>query len=175
MDVNHPDTRQLNRYINLPPAWETKAGSGLDWFRIEGFQFGRLDRNLDQIARMVRYPFEELAWPRADVKYLMGHFDFGWLWQRDYLHARPAQVPQINLWAYDHMCLFKRELPMPTEPRRSRSSVERVAESGPLSAPVSVDIAIIPAQPLGEVLAEDLSPPSLRLLTPAAATTVLRI
>jgi hypothetical protein len=85
------DTRQLNRYINLPPAWEMKSGSGLDWFRIEGFPFGRLDRNLDQIARMVRYPFEELAWPRADVKYLMGHFDPGSPWQRDYLHARPLK------------------------------------------------------------------------------------
>jgi hypothetical protein len=120
LDVNHPDTRQLNRYINLPPAWETKLGSGLDWFRIEGFQFGRLDRNLDQIARMVRYPFEELAWPRAAVKYLMGHFDSGWPWQRDYLHARRARVPRINLWAYDHLCLFDSELPLATEGRLAR-------------------------------------------------------
>jgi hypothetical protein len=73
-----------------------------------------------QIARMVRYPFEELAWPRADVKYLMGHFDSGWPWPRDYLHARRAQVPKINLWAYDHLCLFKRELPLATELRVSR-------------------------------------------------------
>ncbi len=93
-----------------------------NWFRIEGFQFGRLDRDLDQIARMVRYPFEELAWPRADVKYLMGHFDSGWPWQRDYLHARRAQVPRINLWAYDHLCLFKRELPLAKESRLSRVS-----------------------------------------------------
>jgi hypothetical protein len=61
MDVNHPDTRQLNHYINLPLTWKTKYGSGRDWFRIEGVQSGRLDRNLDQIARVVRYPFDELA------------------------------------------------------------------------------------------------------------------
>jgi hypothetical protein len=69
---------------------------------------------------MVRYPFLELAWPRSDVKYLMRHFDPRWPWQRDFLHARRAQIPQINLWAHDHLCLLNRDLPLAPEPRTDR-------------------------------------------------------
>jgi hypothetical protein len=54
------------------------------------------------------------------VKYLMSHFDSSWTWQRDYLHARRARVSQINLWAYDHLCLFSRPLTFPTELRQTR-------------------------------------------------------
>lgn len=42
--VNDPNTRQLNRYINLPTEWETRTGSGFDTFMIEGFQYAGIER-----------------------------------------------------------------------------------------------------------------------------------
>ena len=77
LDVNDPPTRRLNRHINLPTEWETKLGSGIDTFLIEGFQFARIDRNLDKVRWMAGYPFEVLSWPRADCRYLMGVFNAG--------------------------------------------------------------------------------------------------
>ncbi len=56
LDVNDPNTRRLNRYINLPAEWEAKAGSGFDTFLIEGFQFAGVDRNLDKVRWMAGYP-----------------------------------------------------------------------------------------------------------------------
>lgn len=120
LDVNDPDTRQLNRYINLPTAWETKSGSGLDAFMIEGFQFAGIDRNLDKVRWMARYPFEVLSWPRADCRYLMGHFNSGWPWQRDYLAGRDSRLPLLKLWAFDQVCLFGRDLPLPVRGRQFR-------------------------------------------------------
>ncbi len=120
LDVNDPATRRLNRYINLPVEWETKAGSGFDTFLIEGFQFAGLDRNLDKVRWMAAYPFEVLSWPRADCRYLMGLFNAGWPWQRDYLIARRCRVPLLKIWAYDHLCLYARTLPLPAESRYHR-------------------------------------------------------
>ncbi len=120
LDVNDPNTRRLNRYINLPLEWETKAGSGFDTFLIEGFQFAGLDRNLDKVRWMAGYPFAVLSWPRADCRYLMGIFNTGWPFARDYLTARRTLVPVIKIWAYDHLCLYGRTLPLPAEARFHR-------------------------------------------------------
>ncbi len=117
LDVNDPNTRRLNRYINLPVEWESKASSGFDTFLIEGFQFAAVDRNLDKVRWMAGYPFEVLSWPRADCRYLMGLFNAGWPWERDYLIARRSRVPVIKVWAYDHLCLFGRGTPSPAEGR----------------------------------------------------------
>ncbi|MBI3697704.1 MAG: hypothetical protein HY238_23090, partial [Acidobacteria bacterium] len=121
LDVNDPATRRLNHYINLPLEWESKAGSGFDTFLIEGFQFAGVDRNLDKVRWMAGYPFEALSWPRAACRYLMGLFNGGWPWARDYLIARRSRVPVIKIWAYDHLCLFGRAVPLPTESRSHRS------------------------------------------------------
>ncbi|MCZ2154755.1 MAG: hypothetical protein LC114_12780, partial [Bryobacterales bacterium] len=115
LDVNDPDTRQLSRYINLPTEWTSKATSGFDTFMIEGFQYAGLDRNIDNVRAMAAYPFDVLSWPRADCRYLMGHFNAGWPWQRDYLAARRARSSLVKLWAYDHLCLFSRDLPLSRE------------------------------------------------------------
>ena len=120
LDVNDPATRRLNRYINLPLEWETKSGSGFDTFLIEGFQFAGVDRNLDKVRWMAGYPFEVLSWPRSASRYLMGHFNPGWPFARDYLTARRALVPLIKIWAYDHLCLYARSLPLPSESRSHR-------------------------------------------------------
>jgi len=92
LDVNDPNTRRLNRYINLPIEWEAKAGSGLDTFLVEGFQFAGIDRNLDKVRWTAGHPFEVLSWPRFDCRYLMGLFNAGWPWERDYLIARHSKV-----------------------------------------------------------------------------------
>jgi hypothetical protein len=116
LDVNDPNTRQLNRYINLPIEWETRIGSGFDRFLIEGFQYSGIERNLDKVRWMAGYPFEVLTWPREHCNYLMGNFNAGWPWQSDYLAARRGRVPLVKLWAHDHLCLFSRDLPLPAEP-----------------------------------------------------------
>jgi hypothetical protein len=120
LDVYDPATRRLNRYINLPTEWESKAGSGFDTFLIEGFQYAGLDPNLDQVRWMAAYPFEVLAWTRSACRYLMGHFNAGWPFARDYLTAHRTWVPLIKIWAYDHLCLFGRRFPLPVESRSHR-------------------------------------------------------
>lgn len=110
LDVNDPSTRRLNRYINLPVEWETKSGSGFETFLIEGFQYAGLDRNLDKVRWMAAYPFEVLSWPRSARRYLMGNFNPGWPFARDYLTARRTLVPLLKIWAYDHLCLYARRL-----------------------------------------------------------------
>lgn len=117
LDVNLPETRQLNGYVNLPPAWTQKSGSGFDSFLCEGFQFGGMDHDVDKVARCAAYPFRELAWPPGDCGYLMGLFNPGWPWQKEFL-ASQRQLPSIvKMWAYDHICLYGRGLPLPTEAR----------------------------------------------------------
>ena len=120
LDVNDPATRRLNPYINLPTEWETQSGSGFETFLIEGFQFAGVDRNLDKVRWLAGYPFEVLSWPRSACRYLMGNFNSGWPYARDYLTARRTLVPLIKLWAYDHICLYARSLPLPSESRSHR-------------------------------------------------------
>lgn len=115
LDVNDPATCRLNRHINLPLEWETKSGSGFETFMIEGFQFAGIERNLDKIRWVAACPFEVLNWPRADCRYLMGHFNAGWPGQRDYLADQRLRLPMVKLWAYDHLCLFSGQLALPSE------------------------------------------------------------
>ena len=50
MDVNDPDNCRLLRYVNLPPAWQSRAGSGFDTFLCEGYQYAGVNHNLDQAS-----------------------------------------------------------------------------------------------------------------------------
>ena len=92
----------------------------MDTFAIEGHQFAGLDRNLDKVRWMAGYPFQVLSWPRSASRYLMGNFNAGWPFVRDYLTGRRTLVPLIKIWAYDHLCLFARRLPMPSDTRTHR-------------------------------------------------------
>lgn len=87
---------------------------------IEGFQYAGLDRNIDHDRSMAAHPFEVLSWPRTDCRYLMGHFNAGWPWQRDLLAAQRARTPLVKLWAYDHLCLCARRVPLTTDSRWPR-------------------------------------------------------
>ncbi|PWU09264.1 MAG: hypothetical protein C5B51_06475 [Terriglobia bacterium] len=117
LDVNLPETKRLNWYVNLPPAWKQKNGSGFTSFLCEGFQFGGIDHNVDLVSRCAAYPFNELAWNSADCGYLMGLFNPGWPWEREFLASRRRLPAVIKMWAYDHICLYGRCIPLPTEAR----------------------------------------------------------
>ncbi len=117
LDVNHPETKRLNWFVNLPGAWKQKEGSGFDSFLVEGFQFAGENRNLDQVARCAAYPFRELGWHREDCGYLMGIFNAGWPWERDFLVGRRSRTSILKIWAFDHLCLYGRGVPFPAETR----------------------------------------------------------
>ncbi|MDE3166232.1 MAG: hypothetical protein KGN36_10525 [Acidobacteriota bacterium] len=119
MDVNDPDNCKLLRYINLPPQWTTRAGSGFDTFIIEGYQYPGIDHNLDQATRCAQYPWKELAWDQAHSRYLMGLYYGTWPWLREFVNVNRLGLPAIKLWAYDHLCLFGWPVPLPTTDDRS--------------------------------------------------------
>ncbi len=120
-DVNHPVPAganqlggRLNRFVNLPVEWESKAGSGLDRMKMEALDFGAWSRNLDLCGAAISFPFT-LNWPRDSVRYLAAAFRPAAPWEREYLMAKGLGIPVINLWAYDQFCIFGLD---PREPRR---------------------------------------------------------
>jgi len=119
LDVNLPETKRLNWYVNLPPAWMQKTGSEFASFVCEGFQFGGIDRNVDEVARCAAYPFAELKWSSSDCGYLMGLFNPGWPWEREFLASRRQRPSVVKMWAYDQICLYGRGVPLPSESRTS--------------------------------------------------------
>ncbi len=116
LDVNDPMRCRLLNYVNLPPAWQARAGSGFDTFLCEGFQYGGIDFNLDEAQTCASYPFTVLSWDRAHCRYLEGWFNPAWPWAREFQAAQRTAVPLIKFWAYDHLCLFGWPLPLPKQP-----------------------------------------------------------
>ncbi|MFN3323410.1 MAG: hypothetical protein ACK5AZ_07940 [Bryobacteraceae bacterium] len=119
-DVNYPTPTarykiggRLNRYVNLPSQWTTKAGSGLDRFKTEGLAFGSSERNIDQAKETIRFPYTVLSWPKADTRYLIPWFNGGCPWTMEYLFAKAEGTPHLNLWAFDHLCLLSWPVPLP--------------------------------------------------------------
>jgi hypothetical protein len=113
LDVNDPARCKLLHYVNLPAAWQARAGSGFDTFVCEGFQYGGVDHDLGQAKRCAAYPFAELSWDLAHCRYLAGWYSAGWPWAGEYRAARSLRIPLIKFWAYDHLCLFGWPLPLP--------------------------------------------------------------
>ncbi len=116
LDVNDPTACRLLRYVNLPPAWQTRAGSGFDTFLCEGFQYAGIDFNLDEAQACAGYPFTVLSWDRAHCRYLEGWYNPAWPWAREFQAAQRTGVPLIKFWAYDHLCLYGWPLPLPKQP-----------------------------------------------------------
>jgi phage tail sheath gpL-like len=116
LDVNDPTNCRLLRYVNLPQAWQARAGSGFDTFLCEGFQYGGVDHNLDLAQTCAGYPFTALSWDRAHCRYLQGWYNPAWPWVREFQAAQRTGVPLIKFWAYDHICLFGWPLPLPKQP-----------------------------------------------------------
>jgi hypothetical protein len=111
-DVNHPVPAgihqiggRLNNYVNLPLEWKSKAGSNLDRLKTEALDFGAWSRDLDLARTAIRLPIE-LGWPRDSIRHLVPVFRGGYAWEKEVEIAEAAGIPAINLWAFDHVCIY---------------------------------------------------------------------
>jgi hypothetical protein len=113
LDVNDPVAAPLCRYVNLPTAWMTRAGSGFDTFVCEGLSYAGVNHNVDEARACAGYPFVALSWDAAHCRYLEGWYYSGWPWVAEFVAALGTGVPLIKFWAIDHLCLFGWDLPLP--------------------------------------------------------------
>lgn len=124
-DVNHPSPAgvhaiggRLNRFVNLPPEWQTKQGSGLDRFKVEALDFGAWSRDLNLTTAAVRFACQ-LDWPKSDLRHMVAVFQPGYPWQRECAVALGEGISAVNLWAFDHICLHGARVPPGLQRRRS--------------------------------------------------------
>jgi hypothetical protein len=111
-DVNHPEPAgvhkiggRLNRFVNLPVEWEQKSTSGLDRIKTEALDFGAWSRNLD-LARTAFQFTIGLGWPKDSLRHLVPVFRPGYPWEKEVAMALAAGIPVVNLWAWDHICIY---------------------------------------------------------------------
>lgn len=111
-DVNHPVPTgihnlggRLNRFTNLPTEWESKVTAGFDRFRIEALDHGAWSRDLDLARSCLRFPLD-LGWPAGSVRAMIPVFRGGYPWGREVDYAREIGMEGVNLWAFDHVCLY---------------------------------------------------------------------
>ncbi|MBV8867158.1 MAG: hypothetical protein JO210_17310, partial [Acidobacteriaceae bacterium] len=111
---------RLNAAVNLPVAWQTKVGSGLDRFKVEALSWGATYRNLDLAMEAIIFPFTgAMTWGLADIAYLIPWFNGACPWTSEYQLAASSGIGLINFWAYDHIALMSWPVPFPTPTRRS--------------------------------------------------------
>jgi hypothetical protein len=111
-DVNHPQPAgvhqlggALNRFVNLPVEWEKKHTSDFDRIKMEALDFGAWSRNLDLAKTAIVFPLD-LGWPRDSVRHLVPVFRSGYPWEKEVSMAHTAGIPAVNLWAFDHVCIY---------------------------------------------------------------------
>jgi hypothetical protein len=124
-DVNHPTPVGVNnlggkllRFINLPVEWEQKQTSGFDRIKMEGLDFGSATRDLNLARQVMEFPIQ-LGWPLDSIRYLIPIFNGGCPWIREYKVAKGLGIPVINLWAFDHVCIFGLQVTEPARPARA--------------------------------------------------------
>ena len=110
-DVNHPQPAgvhqlggPLNRFVNLPAQWESKATAGFDRLKTEALDFGAWSRDLNLARTAIELP-GQLGWPRDSVRHLVPIFNPGYPWDKEVSMAL-ASCSIVNLWAWDHVCIF---------------------------------------------------------------------
>jgi hypothetical protein len=116
----YPQGGRLNHAVNLPAAYLTKSGSGLDRIKMEGLAWGASYRTLAKAEETVRFPYTIGTWSKSDTRYLMPWFNGGCPWEREYLFNMNASTPCITLWAFDHGCLMGWPLPLPLNQSRAK-------------------------------------------------------
>ena len=133
-DVNHstcyvnaanayPQGGRMNASVNLPAAWQTKTGSGLDRLKIEALSWGATYHNLDLAMAAITFAFRgEMSWSKQDLAYLVPWFNGECPWLSEFQLASSSGVASINLWAYDHLALMSWPVPFPNPVRRSTFS-----------------------------------------------------
>jgi hypothetical protein len=118
-DVNRDD-QQLSLYVNLPPAFWQKAGSGLDTFKMEALSFGAFEHNLAKAIEAMRFPMTPpRAWSSADLWYNLPVLSASAVYERELIAARGLGL-KVSLWAWDHFTLKGLALPLPEAGRRGR-------------------------------------------------------
>ena len=116
----YPQGGRLNYAANLPAAYLTKSGSGLDQMKMEGLAWGATYRNLSLVEQTVQFPYTVGTWSQAYTRYLVPIFNGGCPWQREYLFNVNVSTPYVGLWALDQLCLMGWPLPLPVNGKRSR-------------------------------------------------------
>ncbi len=124
-DVNYPQPAGVNhlggrllRYVNFPAEWEHKPTSGLDRIKMEGLDWGSASRDLNLVRDVMEFPIQ-LGWPEDSIRYMLPVFNGGCPWLSEYKLAVGLRVPVINLWAFDHVCIFNLRVAEPAKPARS--------------------------------------------------------
>jgi hypothetical protein len=119
-NVPYPQGGRLNAAVNLPSEWKTKAGSGLDRFKVEALSWGAQYLNLDLAQQAISFALApNLSWDVADVAYLVPWFNGTCPWPYEFQAASARGLALINFWAYDHLAMMSWPLPFPTPTRRS--------------------------------------------------------
>ncbi|MBE0658381.1 MAG: hypothetical protein IH602_11880 [Bryobacteraceae bacterium] len=110
-DVNYPVPKgmhqlggRLNRFVNLPEEW-AYPGGGLDRLKLEMLNFGAWSRDLDLVKECLLLP-SQLGWPGEKTALMTPIFKGGYPWAREVEAALERGFHCINLWAFDHICLY---------------------------------------------------------------------
>ncbi len=125
-DVNYPAPVQtgselggrLNYFVNLPVEWEQQASSGLDRIKVEALQFSTSFRSMDLVNQAVEL-MPGFGWPRSAVRYLAPVFGTFQPWTTEVGLAFSQNLNAVNLWAFDHICLYNLDLTNLREPKSS--------------------------------------------------------
>jgi hypothetical protein len=71
-NVQFPQGGRLNAAVNLPAEWQTKAGSGLDRFKVEALSWGATYFHMDLAHQAIVFALTTpMSWDLADVAYLI--------------------------------------------------------------------------------------------------------
>lgn len=124
-DVNYPHPvgvhtlggRLLN-FLNFPAEWSTQSGSGFDTLKMESLDFGSSTRSLKLARDTMEFPIQ-LGWPKSHLRYLIPIFNGGCPWIQEYRLAKDLGYPVINMWAFDHVCIFNWPVKEPSRLARS--------------------------------------------------------
>ncbi len=114
-DVNYPKPAgihqlggRLNSYVNLPPEWHSPVTAGFDRIKTEALDFGAWTRDLNLSGEAIRLP-AKLGWPRNAIRHLTPVFHPGYAWEKE-VATGLAECSVVNLWAWDHICIFGYDL-----------------------------------------------------------------
>jgi hypothetical protein len=114
LDVNYPTPvgpagaqvgGQLNNFVNIPVEWQSSTTAGFDLLKIEALSFGSTARSLDLANAAITTGFA-VSWPSAARRYLVPVFGTASPWQKEVNLAILSGYPIVNLWAFDHICLY---------------------------------------------------------------------
>ena len=121
-NLPYPQGGRMNRAVNLPSAWNTKAGSNLDRMKTEGLSWSAFYRDNTKAAETVLFPYTVLSWSKSDTRCLIPWFNGGCHWPKEYLFCVSQGTPVVNFWAFDHAVLLSWPTsPLPAPKRRVTS------------------------------------------------------